>query len=130
MKSIQLHSEVRRSTSQSHDGWLYKKTFDVPYSNGQRSSSQNGKVIPSSKAFAAESSVSVTKASPTILKIYVRSPSANKMPSFGIKKESLIERKIILPSILKKINVLYLLMMILYRTHLSYLLEKLVQMEN
>ncbi|CAL5207979.1 unnamed protein product [Lathyrus oleraceus] len=94
-KSNQLHSEVRKSTSHSHDGRPYKKTSDVPSSNGQSSSSQNGKLVPSSsKAYAAESSVSVTKASPSVLKTYVRSPSANKIPSFGNKKESLLEKKI------------------------------------
>ncbi|CAK8570733.1 unnamed protein product [Lathyrus sativus] len=93
-KSNQLHSEVRKSTSHGHDGRPHKKTSDLPSSNGQSSSSQNGKVVPSSKAFGAESSVSVTKASPSFLKTYVRSPSANKIPSFGNKKESLLEKKI------------------------------------
>ncbi|XP_073223340.1 DNA topoisomerase 1 alpha-like [Cicer arietinum] len=95
-KSTQLHSEMRKSTSHSHDGRSYRKTSDVPSSNGQSSSSHNGKVVLSAKATAVESSVAgISKASTPHLKTYIKSPSANsKFPSLGNKKESLLEKKI------------------------------------
>ncbi|RHN71151.1 putative DNA topoisomerase [Medicago truncatula] len=67
-KSNQLYSEMRKSTSHSHDERSYKNTSDVSSSNGQTSSSQNGKVVPSAKASAVESSVGNTKASTSNLK--------------------------------------------------------------
>ncbi|RHN71155.1 putative DNA topoisomerase [Medicago truncatula] len=67
-KSNQLYSEMRKSTSHSHDELSYKNTSDVSSSNGQTSSSQNGKVVPSAKASAVESSVGNTKASTSNLK--------------------------------------------------------------
>jgi len=90
-KTIQLHSDIRKSTSLSHSGQSYKKTSHVPSSNGQSSCSKNGKVVPSAKASAKASS----NASTSNLKFYTRSPSANsKFPSLGNKVESLSEKKI------------------------------------
>ncbi|CAJ2674474.1 DNA topoisomerase 1 alpha-like isoform X1 [Trifolium pratense] len=94
-KSIQLHSEIRKSSSHSHDGQSYKNTSDVPSSNGESSSSINGKAAPSAEASSMESSVGITKASTSNLKTYTRSPSTNSnFPSLGNKKESLLEKTI------------------------------------
>ncbi|XP_045805225.1 DNA topoisomerase 1 alpha-like [Trifolium pratense] len=86
-KSNQLHSEMKNSDSYD-DGQSNRKTSDVPASNGQSSSSLNG------KASAIESSVDISKESN--LKTYTKSsPSANsKFPSLGNKNESLLEKKI------------------------------------
>ncbi|GAU34205.1 hypothetical protein TSUD_209870, partial [Trifolium subterraneum] len=92
-KSIQLHSEIRKSSSHSHDGQSYKNTSDVPSSNGESSSSRNGKAATSAEASSMESSVGISKASN--LKTYTRSPSSNSnFPSLGNKKESLLEKTI------------------------------------
>ncbi|CAJ2673951.1 unnamed protein product [Trifolium pratense] len=92
-KSTQSHSEVRRSTSHSNDGRSYRKSSDVPSSNGHNSSSQNGKLVPCAKASAVESSVGISKASTSM--VYVRSPRGiSKFSSFENKKESLLEKKI------------------------------------
>lgn len=92
-KTIQLHSDIRKSTSLSHSGQSYKKTSHVPSSNGQISCSKNGKVVPSAKASAA--AVESSNASTSNLKFYTRSPSANsKFLSLGNKVESLLEKKI------------------------------------
>ncbi|GAU47996.1 hypothetical protein TSUD_404730 [Trifolium subterraneum] len=92
-KSIQSHSEVRKSTSHSNDGRSYRKSSDVPSSNGHNSSSQNGKLVLSTKASAVESSVGISKASTSM--VYVRSPrGTSKFASFENKKESLLEKKI------------------------------------
>ncbi|PNY11017.1 DNA topoisomerase 1-like protein [Trifolium pratense] len=92
-KSTQSHSEVRKSTSHSNDGRSYRKSSDVPSSNGHNSSSQNGKLVPCAKASAVESSVGISKASTSM--VYVRSPRGiSKFSSFENKKESLLEKKI------------------------------------
>jgi DNA topoisomerase-1 len=83
-KSIQLHSEI-----------INKKTSNIPSSNGESSSSKNGKVDPSAEASAMESSVGISKASTSNLKTYTSSPSTNSnFTSLGNKKESLFEKTI------------------------------------
>ncbi|WJX36060.1 DNA topoisomerase 1 beta [Trifolium repens] len=87
-RSNQLHS------ASDGDGQSNRKTSDVPSLNGQSSSSPNGKVVPSAKASAMESSVGVSKAS-NLKTDTKNSPSANsKFLSLGNKKESLLEKKI------------------------------------
>jgi DNA topoisomerase I len=78
-KSNQLYSEMRKSTSHSHDGRSYKNTSDVPSSNDQSSSSQNGKVIRSAVVSAVESSVGISNASTSNLKTYTRPPSTKHL---------------------------------------------------
>jgi DNA topoisomerase-1 len=97
LKSTQSHSEMRKTASHINDGRSYRKSSDVPSSNGHNSSSQNGKLVPSAKAStssAVEASVGISKFS-SFAKTYVKSPrGSSKFSSFENKKESLLEKKI------------------------------------
>nr|XP_027192874.1 DNA topoisomerase 1 alpha-like isoform X2 [Cicer arietinum] len=86
-KSNELHSKRRKSTSHCHDGQSYKKTSDVLSSNGQCSSSQNGKVVPSAKATSVKCSVGISTASTSNLKTYTRFSSANSNSTNHLKED-------------------------------------------
>ncbi|KAI4295239.1 hypothetical protein L6164_035306 [Bauhinia variegata] len=67
-KKSQLSPEVRKSTSHGNDRQSYKQASDGPCSNGQSSSVQKGKIVPSSRASPTNSYVGRSKASTSNIK--------------------------------------------------------------
>lgn len=96
-KKNQLHSEVKKSTSHSLDGQSYRKTSDVPSSNGQNSGLQKGKIVSSAKASPTKSSVGLSKASTShAYASYMKSPVANSKSSLsGDKSKPFSEHKML-----------------------------------
>lgn len=95
-KKSQLNSEVRKSTSQSHDGPSYRQNSDGPSSNGKTSSMQKGNIVPSAKASApVKASAGISKA-PNSLgnSSSAKLPLANsKLVSSRDKPKTLSEQK-------------------------------------
>ncbi|KAK7404277.1 hypothetical protein VNO78_05041 [Psophocarpus tetragonolobus] len=93
-KKNQLHSEVRKSTSHSHDGQSHRQMSNVPSSNGQTSSMQKGNTAPSAKPSSGKPSVGISKASNSLVSTSTKFPVANsKSHSLGDKAKPLLEQK-------------------------------------
>ncbi|KAI4322011.1 hypothetical protein L6164_021737 [Bauhinia variegata] len=97
-KNSQLSHEVRKSTSRGNDGQSYKQTSDGPSSNGQSSSSQKGKILPSFRASATNSSIGISKASTSNVKTsLVKSPLVNsKASTLEDKPKPHLEQKMVI----------------------------------
>ncbi|RDX89586.1 DNA topoisomerase 1 beta, partial [Mucuna pruriens] len=95
-KKNQLHSEVRKSSSHSHDGQSYRQISNAPSSNGQTSSMQKGNTAPSAKPSTMKPSVGISKASNSLVNTSssMKLPVANsKSPSLGDKPKPLSGQK-------------------------------------
>lgn len=94
-KKNQLHSDVRKSTSLSNDRQLHRNTSEVPASNGQNSTIQKCKTVPSAKASPTKASVGLSKASTSHAKTSpVNSLVAkSNLSSLGDKPKPLSEQK-------------------------------------
>ncbi|KAL2329285.1 hypothetical protein Fmac_022712 [Flemingia macrophylla] len=89
-KKNQLHSEVRKSSSHSHDG----QNSNAPSSNGQTSSLQKANTAPSAKPSAGKLSAGVSKASNSLANSSVKQPVANsKSLSLGENPKPYLEQK-------------------------------------
>ncbi|TKY67911.1 DNA topoisomerase 1 [Spatholobus suberectus] len=90
-KKNQLHSEVRKSSSHSHD----RQISNAPSSNGQTSSMPKGNTVPSAKPSPMKPSVGISKASNSLVNTSsMKLPVANsKSPSLGDKQKPLSEQK-------------------------------------
>ncbi|KAK7243181.1 hypothetical protein RIF29_37970 [Crotalaria pallida] len=95
-KKNQAPSEVKKSTSLSRDGQSHRQTSGVPASNGQGSSLQKGKIVPSGMVSPTKSPEGISRASSSHIKAYpVKSPIVNsKSPPLGVKPKPSPERKI------------------------------------
>ncbi|KAK7312132.1 hypothetical protein VNO77_35760 [Canavalia gladiata] len=94
-KKNQLHSEVRKSSSHSHDGQSYRQIPDVPSSNGQTSSIQKGNTVPSARTSPVKPSVGISKASNSLVNTTsTKLPVANsKSPLLGDKPKPPLGQK-------------------------------------
>ncbi|XP_027353676.1 DNA topoisomerase 1 alpha-like [Abrus precatorius] len=94
-KKNQLHSEVRKSSSHSHDGQSYRQNLDAPSSNGQTSSIQKVSNVSSAKTSSGKNSVGSSKASNSLVNASsMKLPVANlKSSSSGDKSKALLEQK-------------------------------------
>lgn len=63
-----LNPEVKKPSSQRHEGQSGRPVSDIPSSNGQNSSSQKGKMVTSSRASPVKSSAATPKASTSSIK--------------------------------------------------------------
>ncbi|KAF5478987.1 hypothetical protein F2P56_005503 [Juglans regia] len=77
-KQSPLNSEVKKLSSQRHDGHSGRQVSDLPASNGQNSCLQKGKMVTSNKASPVKSPAAIPKASTSSVKASPeKSPIAN-----------------------------------------------------
>ncbi|KAL5129661.1 DNA topoisomerase 1 beta [Glycine soja] len=87
-KKNQSHSEVRKSSSHSHDGQSYRQISNAPSSSGQTSCLQKGNTVPSAKPSPVKPSVGISKASKSLV-----NTSSTKLPVANSKSPSLGDRQ-------------------------------------
>lgn len=93
-KKSPLHSEVKKSPSQSHAGQSNKQNANVPSSNGQTSGLQKGNIDSSSKESPMKPSAGISKSSNSAVNTFNKSPIANSKPSLGDRPRPLLGQKI------------------------------------